>query len=212
VSSRIRQLELPIPQRGGRRSRAGRKPKGDKAGVSHLTRPQLARRFPVHVTLRMREHVYNLRSKRCFRPIKKAFLAGKDRFGFRLNHYSVQGNHIHLIVEAADAQALARGMQGVAIRIAKKLNHVMGKKGSVFSDRYHVHILRTPSEVKRALAYVLRNAQKHGLIKVSMADPFASEIYLLIVDADTTHPPPVTPPHTWLLQQAVRKPVSFPRR
>src|SRR5258706_4594052 len=155
------QLPLDLKRHGGTRKGAGRKPKnGVKAGVSHLRRPSL-RKLPVHVTMRVRREVWNLRSKRCFRPIREAFVAGGDRFGFRLNQFSVQGNHIHLIVEAENALALSRGMKGLAVRIAKKLNRVMQRRAAVVADRYHAHILRTPSEVRRALAYVLRNLHKH---------------------------------------------------
>src|SRR5437867_3599150 len=110
---RQKQMVLKFRTWGGKRKGAGRKPKGEKAGVSHLRRAVLPQRFPVHVTWRMRKHVWNLRTKRCFRVLERAFWAGSDRFGFRLIHFSVQGNHIHLIGEAADRRALARGMQGL---------------------------------------------------------------------------------------------------
>src|SRR5438132_8198657 len=54
-------------------------------------------------------------------------------------------------------------MQGLAIRIAKRLNRALGRGGRVFSDRYHAHVLRTPREVRNALAYALNNARKHGI-------------------------------------------------
>ena len=130
--------------------RIGR-PKKEGAGVSHLTRDVLASRFPVHVVLRIGEGLPSLRSKRPYRVLRRAFARGCDRFGFRLNHYSVQGNHLHLIVEAKDRRALSRGMNGLTIRIAKGLNRLWGRKGRVFADRYFDRILRTPLEVKRAL-------------------------------------------------------------
>jgi hypothetical protein len=74
--------------------------------VPHQRRPALAPRHPVHATWRVLPHVWNLRSRRCFER-------GRDRFGFRLVHFSVQGNHIHLVVEAPGERALARGMQGL---------------------------------------------------------------------------------------------------
>src|SRR5262245_20314979 len=89
------------------------------------------------VTLRVLRGVYNLRSQRCYGVIAQAFAAGRERFGFRLIDYSVQGNHIHLICEAEDEKALARGLQGLQIRIAKGLNKLMGRKGRVFEDRYY---------------------------------------------------------------------------
>jgi hypothetical protein len=68
------------------------------------------------------------------------------QLGFPLVHYSVQGNHVHLLVEANDEKALSKGMNGLGTRIARRLNRVMGRKGKVLDDRYHGHILRTPTE------------------------------------------------------------------
>src|SRR5262249_59717460 len=107
----------------------GRKPKGARAGVSHLARPRLASRYPVHVTIAMRKGVWNLRSRRCFTALSRAFWGGANRFGFRLVHFSVQGNHIHMLVEAEDQRALSRGMNGLNVRIARSLNRVMQRQG-----------------------------------------------------------------------------------
>jgi REP element-mobilizing transposase RayT len=165
---------------GGKRRGAGRKPSGERAGVMHRTRPELKPRFPVHVTWRMRKDVWNLRSARCFGALKLAFYSGADRFGFKLVHYSVQGNHLHLLVEAHDERALSRGMNGMGVRVARRLNRVMGRHGKVLADRYHAHILRTPTEVKRARDYLLQNARKHyGLV---VPDPYTSTLALIEPD------------------------------
>ena len=113
--------------------------------------------------------------------------AGATRFGFRLVHYSVMGNHVHLIVEAPDRRALSRAMKGLGVRIARALNCVMKRSGQVVGDRYHAHILKTPSEVKRARSY-LRNNARHHYGHVS-ADPFSSVR-------------PLVAPRTWLLSVA----------
>jgi hypothetical protein len=140
----------------------------------------------------MRREVYGLRSRRCFRLIRAAFVAQNGRFGFRLNQYSVQGNHLHLIVEAAGKQSLTRGMQGLSIRIAKALNRLMQRRGKVLADRYHAHILRTPNEVRRALAYVLDNARRHFAAREA-------------IDRYSSAAPDAAPaaPRTWLLRAAV---------
>ena len=85
--------------------------------------------------------------------MQRAMYAGALRFGFRLVHYAVMGNHVHLLVEAPDRKALGRAMKGLGVRIARALNRVMKRQGRVIGDRYHAHILRTPSEVKRARSY-----------------------------------------------------------
>src|SRR5262249_29660064 len=107
------QIGLRFRTWGGKRKGAGRKPNGPRAGVSHAARPALKSRFPVHVTIAMRKGVWNLRSRRCFTALSRAFWGGADRFGFRLVHFSVQGNHIHMLVEAQDQHALSRGMNGL---------------------------------------------------------------------------------------------------
>src|SRR3954465_13775274 len=171
---------------GGARKGAGRKPNGPRAGVAHLPRPALAARFPVHVTWRMDPRVWNLRSRRCFTAMRRAMYAGAARFGFRLVHYSVMGNHVHLLVEAPDQRALARAMKGLGVRIARALNRVMQRSGRVVGDRYHAHILRTPSEVTRARQYLLSNAHKHY-------GQTSRDSYVTVA--------PVIAPRTWLLRR-----------
>ena len=172
--TREQQSEFGFANWGGKRRGAGRKPKGEKAGISHARRAKLAERFPVHVTLRLVKGLPSLRRKESFRELERAFVAGAERFGFRLQHYSVQTNHVHLIAEAKDERALSRGMQGLSIRMAKALNRLWARSGKVFSDRFHSRALTTPREVRNALAYVLLNSNHHGLRHVDGPDPCSS--------------------------------------
>ena len=208
AKERPRQMQLHLPTWGGRRKRKRRR--GDNEPrklrkVPHRKRPALAARFPVLVTWRVLPHVWNLRSRRCFGPISECFLRGRDRFGFRLVHFSVQGNHLHLVVEADDEKALERGMQGLGVRIAKALNRVMGRKGTVFADHYHARQLRSPTQVANALAYVLLNflhhfpgeAPRYG--EDDLRDRFSS------VWRESGTDPPVVPARTWLLTVGWRR-------
>ena len=193
------QLGIAFRTWGGARKGAGRKPKGPKAGVPHLRRPPLAARFPVHVTVRMLPHVWNLRSRRSFSVIGQAIYKAAERFAMRLCEFSVQGNHIHLVVEAADRAALARGMKGLGVRLAKGLNRLMNKRsGQVLADRYHAHVLRTPSEVKRAVAYVLHNYRNPALGRGDALPPAFVDRYSSVSGEHGINLPP---PQTWLLRQ-----------
>jgi REP element-mobilizing transposase RayT len=154
--------------------------------VPHLPRAVLASRFPVHATWRMAEGVWNLRSRRSFRALAPALWAGAERAGFRLVHYAIMGNHLHLLVEATDRRALMRGMQGLGVRVARRLNRMMRRSGRVVGDRYHARILRTPTEVRRARTYLLTNAAHH--YGASGPDHFVSRA-------------PLALPHTWLLRR-----------
>jgi REP element-mobilizing transposase RayT len=183
------------------RAGAGRRPKGARPGVSHDAREPLNARFPVHVTVRVMPHVFNLRSRRSFRVLRRAFSAGGERFGMRLCEFSVQGNHLHFLVEAEGRRALSRGMQGLGIRIAKGLNRVMSKRGQVLGDRYHARILRTPLDVRRALRYVRTNHDIHrarwGEPKLGIPDPLST--------ASRTHGVVLPWPLTSLLKRARRE-------
>jgi REP-associated tyrosine transposase len=125
----------------------------------------------------MRNGGWGLRSRRCFRVLAPAFWAASERFGFRVVHFAVMGNHIHLLVEAEGKTSLARGMQGLGVRIARGLNRLMGRRGRVLGDRYHARILRSPTEVKRVRAYQLTNAQRH--YKIRHRDRYTSEAPLV---------------------------------
>ena len=195
---------------GGARPDAGR-PKSPDAGVSHDTRAPLASRFPVHVTVRLREGLPQLRRGPEYHRLLETFRAGCNRFGFRLIHYVVLGNHMHFVVEATDRRALTRGMQGLLVRIARALNRLWHRKGKVFADRFHDHILRTPTEVRNALGYVLRNARKHGLRIAALLDPYSSSHWFDgWSDRHTGNQPldsnaPICPAHTWLIRVGWRR-------
>lgn len=156
------QQDLPLPLRGGKRRGAGRKPAAQRAGRSHAARESFGRAQPVHVTLRVADHVWNLRSQRSFRVFHRAVNGVRRVTGFRVVHFDVLGNHLHFIVEADGPRRLASGMRALTIRLALGLNAMMGRKGEVFPDRYHAHVLRTPAEVRNALRYVLGNFESHA--------------------------------------------------
>ena len=130
--------------------------------MPHTARAPFRKVLPAHVTLRLRRDLPSLRSVRIVREIERTFAAGCERPGFRLVHYSLQGNHAHLIVEAHDRETLGRGMIGLGTRLARAVNRVAGRKGGVLADRYHVRLLPTPREVHGALRYVLLNARRHA--------------------------------------------------
>ena len=195
------QISLPFPRQrkrathGGKRKNAGRRSKGETAGVSHLTRARFGRALPVHVTVRMAPHVHNLRTRRCFSILAKALVAAAERFGVRIVQFSVLGNHVHLVVEAASNGALSTAMKGFAVRVARGLNRVMKRRGRVVGDRYHAHLLRTPTETRRALRYVRTNAEHHGLVRVGTKDAFTSPL----------HEAPLPMPTLWLLTTGWRR-------
>jgi putative transposase len=154
------QIPMRYSKRGGARLGAGRPRKRD--AIHHDERAVFTRRMPVHVDLTFLDHVWNLRTRRCFLVIAAALVAVRAEEGFRVVGFSLQSNHLHLLVEADSSEALSRAMHGLGVRIARGLNKLMGRSGPVFRERYFARVLATPTEVKRAQEYIARNTAKHA--------------------------------------------------
>ena len=159
--------------------------------------------------MRIVDGVRSLRRPKCYRVVKEALRAGCEREGFRLVHFSVQSNHLHLICEADGKAQLSNGVRGLAVRIARRLNPVLGRKGRLFASRYHAHHLATPREVRHALCYVLQNGRRHRVAPLrdthgwDAIDPCSSASwfrgYWPMPRTREGGTPPVAKAKTWLL-------------
>jgi putative transposase len=196
-------------EHGGPRPGAGR-PMGDGSEVSHLKRPKFSEAEPAHVTMRIRKGFPSLRTKRFIRAFRHSLRQVRLRDDFRVVEYSLQSNHVHMIIEATGNDAMASGMKAVASRLARAANCVFGRKGKVLDGRYRLRALKTPREVRNALAYVLLNIRKHYRERKGHAPPVhideASsarwfEGWLRNAPTDSLSPDlrEVSPAHSWLL-------------
>jgi hypothetical protein len=155
--------------------------------------------------MRAREGLPSFRSdKLLFEAIRRS-IASSEKDAFRVVHFSVQSNHLHLIVEAQNERALSRGMQALSIRMIHAAHRALGHGGSVFADRYHAHYLKTPRETRAALLYVLQNLAKHG--PGGDYDPRSSAIWFdgwTRPPAPSAEAPMVASGRTWLVRQGWR--------
>jgi hypothetical protein len=212
--TKARQIEIAFRTHGGKRRGAGRPPTAQRAGVSHAPRDVINRRTPVLVTLKVLREVWNLRAQRVMRGVLPALFAARERL-LRLVHFSVQRDHVHLIVEAEDRTALARGVQGLAVRLARALNRVMARKGKVWKERYHARTLRSPRQTRHALAYVLGNARKHAVplprravdpcSSAASFDGWSGRIVTSAHDLACSAATIALPPISWLLRTGWRR-------
>jgi REP element-mobilizing transposase RayT len=131
--------------------------------------------------MRAASDVGSLRSFEGFAAVREARLSTlRLEDSFRIIHFSIQRNHIHMIVEAHDRRALWKGMQVFGISCARQLNAALtarrGKRrrGAVFTDRYYARALTTPREVRNCLSYVLNNWRHH---KVDQGHPWKVDPY-----------------------------------
>ncbi len=195
---------------GGRRAGAGRPKKAakDRTFVAHHARPAHKKRHPTHVTLRARSELPTFRSQRIQRMLRGILERQLHRRAYRLDfqvvHYSIQSNHLHLIVEASDTRSMRAGVSGLVIAFAKRLNELLERlTGKVWGDRYHSRELTTPSEVRRALVYVLQNVRKHGFeLHGPFIDPLTTAKSFAGWNTPVADDPePFAPraPRTWLL-------------
>jgi REP element-mobilizing transposase RayT len=160
--------------------------------------------------------VPSLRHQTLYEVVRKCLERASRRGGFRICHYSILDDHAHLIVEAPHRSALSRGVQGLTIRLAKALNRHLGRRGKVFADRFHSRPLRTPTQTRRALNYVLNNCHKHihptdygHAYHRRWVDPCSSALafdgWSCEPHCPDARPPPVDPPRTWLLRTGWRR-------
>ena len=207
-----------VERRGGYRANAGR-PKGRSDHyVPHLPRPRVTRNNGVHVTLRLVEGLPSLRRAQSLLLVEGVFALERRRRGFRLVHYAVRGNHLHLVCEAEHTEALSRGVQRLASRIARGVNGLWGRQGRVFADRFHGRIVRSPRAARHLLAYVLLNAHKdyaRSGQRLIGFDPCSSgRFFDGWADPPNRAPPPtegeqeqplVAKPESWLLRTGWRR-------
>jgi putative transposase len=210
VRMQLGQLNLAFPRgRGGARRGAGRKrlPVHERH-TPHRTRGVHRAAHPLHVTLRA--GLRCLRRQRVAQVVLRT-LRDSNREWFRIVHYSVQDNHVHLIVEAESAASLASGMRGLAVRMARRVNRLLSRRGRFWADRWHGHVLASPREVRNALVYVLQNHKKHAAARGSYSrvpclDVLSSACWFegfsvrIPFAFRGVGPPCVVPGQSWLLQ------------
>jgi len=209
------QLRLPCTNgRGGARRGAGRKRlPAHQRRTAHRARAEHRAAHPVHVTLRAASR--SLRSRFVAKTVLRA-LRDSSSAQFGVVHYSLQQNHMHLIVEAANTAALLSGMRGLMVRIARRVNRVLLRRGRFWADRWHGRALTGPRQVRNALVYVLQNRFKHHPIIYSagrgtataypLLDPLSSAQWFhgfatsLPASFRSVGPPCVVPAKAWLLR------------
>jgi len=154
----------------------------------------------------------SLRFAKLVRAFERSLGQACERGDFRVVQYSLQSNHVHLLVEAAGPAALACGMKAVGARLARTVNRVFRRTGPVLADRYHAHVLKTPREVRNALRYVLLNGRHHASLLSGRAllDPASSARWFdgwQCANLPTANElrPPVARARTWLMTVGWRR-------
>lgn len=159
-------MQTSLNFHGGYRKGSGRTRLHSK-GVAHRTREKVKHYQPLHINFKFRTFI---KKKDSLRILKRALINARKQ-GLRIVHFSMQSNHIHLIVEALNNEVLSSGMRALTVTFAKGL-----KMGKVQVERYHLHVLKTKQEVKHAVHYVAFNQHRHEKGTYTVIDEFTSAL------------------------------------
>jgi len=209
------EYRMTTGEHGGPRPGAGR-PAGDGSEVPHLKRPDFKESEPAHVTLRIRRGIPTLRRKKFIREFRRSLRKVREREDFGVVAYSLQADHVHILVEAIDKVAMASGMKAVASRLARAVHRVFQRTGKVLDGRYHMQALTHPRQVRNAIAYVLCNTRKHFWQRKGYAPPVQFDAassarwfdgWLRNAPSESLGPDvrEVSPPKSWLLRIGWRR-------
>ena len=201
-------LPLFAERRGGKRKGAGRKSPTGEPKLRHEKRAKFTAAQPLHITVKLRSGLRSLRLAAERRVVNEALAASRDRFAMRIVHFTIQSDHLHLIIEAPCRDAVTRGMQGFLVRLTKSLNQLWHRKGSILKERYHDEVITSPRQARNVLRYVLHNAQHHGIHLQSPIDPCSSGAAFDGWALPSYAPralPTVVPPSVWLLTTGWRR-------
>lgn len=147
------QLNLLNPKRAGR-------PAIHDAGIRHTRRFKLKKPSSLHLTIKVRENKADIQNKRILKALHYAIKRARLK-GLRIVHYTLEYNHVHLLVESVDNKMLHKGMQAFGITIAKAINKIKRTKGTVYKNRYHLRVINSPRQLKNVLHYIFNNGIKH---------------------------------------------------
>ena len=139
--------------------RAGR-PAIHDVGIRHVKRFRLKKASSLHLTIKVRENKADIQSKRILKALHHAIKRARLK-GLKVVHYTLEYNHVHLLVESVDNKTLHKGMQAFGITIAKAINKIKRSKGAVYKNRYHLRLISSPRQLKNVLHYIFNNGVKH---------------------------------------------------
>lgn len=161
------QFKLTNPKNAGR-------PAIHDLGIRHIRREEITRPRPLHLTIKLIRA--DIQNKTILKALRHAILRARLQ-GLKIIHYSLEHDHIHLYAESENNDVLARAMKALGVSLVKRINKYFNSKGSCYKTRYHLRILRSASEVKNVINYILRNGIKHKRIK-SIIDIYNSSLVL----------------------------------
>lgn len=160
---------------------AGRPALVDK-GIRHTTREVIKKKTALHLTIKVRPNKADIKSKAVLKALHHAIKRARLK-KLKIIHYTLEYNHLHLLVETSGNQALHSGMQALGISLSKAINRIKFCSGGVYKHRYHLRVITSLRDYKNVLNYILNNGVKHKRTS-SVLDPYNSKVVDQMNSAD----------------------------
>lgn len=143
--------------------KAGRPPKTDP-GIRHTRRPLLKKPSSLHLTIKIEKQKSHLKNKTILAILKRAILNARKQ-QLRVIHFTLEHDHVHLLIEAENNRVLGKGMQAFGVTLSKAINRLKKLTGQVYKHRYHFRKITSSRQLKNVMSYIFRNGMKHGTSK-----------------------------------------------
>ncbi len=141
-------------------------------GIRHTNRPHIKKPASLHLTIKVKKKKAEIKNKSVLKILKRAILNARKQ-GLRVIHFSLEYDHVHLLIEADNNLILGKGMQAFGVTLSKAINRLKKLKGGVYKHRYHFRQISSTRELKIVMNYIFTNGLKHGTAK-SILNPFNS--------------------------------------
>ncbi len=141
-------------------------------GIRHTKRPYLSKPTSLHLTVKIKKNKAEIKNKSVLAILKRAILNARKQ-GLQVIHYSLEYDHVHLLIEADNNFILAKGMQAFGVTFSKAINRLKRLKGEVYKHRYHFRRISSSKELKNVMNYIFTNGLKHKTAN-SIISPFNS--------------------------------------
>jgi REP element-mobilizing transposase RayT len=133
-------------------------------GIRHRERPKLTRLSSLHLTIKIKRIKADLKNKSILIVLKRAIYNARKK-GLRVIHFSLEFDHVHLLIEAPDNFILGKGMQSLGVTLVRGINKLGQTSGEVYKHRYHFRKINSTRELKVVMNYIFHNGVKHRTAK-----------------------------------------------
>lgn len=130
--------------------------------------------MPYHIISRGNNREPVFQEKEDFERYLEICRRYKDQYEFKLYHWVLMNNHVHLLIETKEGSSLSKLMQGINLAYTIWFNRKKGKVGHLWQDRYKSALVERDNYLLECRRYIERNPLRAGLVKDPMEYPWSS--------------------------------------